>query len=63
MAMTDLNGYSLIFELYITFDSLSLGLSNQCVVLIRFFALTHVQLSAPGNSRHHLGRMLAVDLA
>ncbi|CAL5362876.1 unnamed protein product [Camellia sinensis] len=27
----------------------------------RFFPLTHVQLSAHGNSRHQVGRMLAVD--
>ncbi|KAL2923936.1 hypothetical protein RDABS01_015427, partial [Bienertia sinuspersici] len=27
----------------------------------RFFPVTHVQLSVPGNSRHNLGRMLAVD--
>jgi len=32
MAMTDLNVYSLNFELYITFDFLSLGLSNQCAL-------------------------------
>lgn len=27
----------------------------------RFFPLTHVQLSNPGNERHQLGRKLAVD--
>lgn len=27
----------------------------------RFFPVTHVQLSDPGNTRHQLGRMLAVD--
>ncbi|XP_021717360.1 uncharacterized protein LOC110685192 isoform X1 [Chenopodium quinoa] len=27
----------------------------------RFFPVTHVQLSIPGNSRHQIGRMLAVD--
>ncbi|XP_058204802.1 uncharacterized protein LOC131318827 isoform X1 [Rhododendron vialii] len=27
----------------------------------RFFPLTHIQLSAPGNSRYQVGRMLAVD--
>lgn len=27
----------------------------------RFFPVTHVQLSKPGNSRHDIGRMLAVD--
>ncbi|XP_073151711.1 uncharacterized protein [Henckelia pumila] len=27
----------------------------------RFFPLTHLQLSAPGNSRHEVGRMLTVD--
>lgn len=27
----------------------------------RFFAMTHIELSKPGNTRHQLGRMLAVD--
>ena len=32
-----------------------------CFLVNRFFPLTHIQLSNPGNSRHQLGRMLAVD--
>lgn len=28
---------------------------------LRFFPSSHVQLSNPGNSRHQVGRMLAVD--
>ncbi|CAK9145938.1 unnamed protein product [Ilex paraguariensis] len=32
-----------------------------CNEMHRFFPLTHIQLSAPGNSRHQVGRMLAVD--
>ncbi|XP_052176753.1 uncharacterized protein LOC127791056 isoform X2 [Diospyros lotus] len=35
-----------------------LSFSNE---MHRFFPLTQIQLSAPGNSRHQVGRMLAVD--
>lgn len=29
--------------------------------LLRFSPLTHIELSAPGNSTHQVGRVLAVD--
>lgn len=31
------------------------------LILFRFFAVTHIELSKPGNVVHQLGRMLAVD--
>ncbi|KAL0339515.1 UNVERIFIED_CONTAM: DNA damage-binding protein 1b [Sesamum radiatum] len=42
-------------------DSGKLSFLTFCNEMHRFFPLTHVELSAPGNSRHQLGRMLAVD--
>ncbi|CAI9782727.1 unnamed protein product [Fraxinus pennsylvanica] len=42
-------------------DSGKLSFLSFCNEMHRFFPLTHIQLSSPGNSRYHLGRMLAVD--
>ncbi|KAJ8754519.1 hypothetical protein K2173_005680 [Erythroxylum novogranatense] len=42
-------------------DSGKLTFLTFCNVMHRLFPLTHVQLSNPGNSRHQLGKMLAVD--
>ncbi|KAL2225839.1 UNVERIFIED_CONTAM: Pre-mRNA-splicing factor RSE1 [Sesamum indicum] len=42
-------------------DSGKLSFLTFCNEMHRFFPLTHVELSAPGNSRHQLGRMLAVE--
>ncbi|OAY43074.1 splicing factor 3B subunit 3 isoform X1 [Manihot esculenta] len=42
-------------------DSGKLSFLTFCSEMHRFFPLTHVQLSNPGNSRQQLGRMLAVD--
>ncbi|CAM8965598.1 unnamed protein product [Rhodiola kirilowii] len=42
-------------------DSGNLSFLTFCTEMHRFFPLTHVQLSNPGNSIHQLGRMLAVD--
>ncbi|KAF2289555.1 hypothetical protein GH714_037126 [Hevea brasiliensis] len=42
-------------------DSGKLSFLTFCREMHRFFPLTHVQLSNPGNSRQQLGRMLAVD--
>ncbi|KAL3632383.1 hypothetical protein CASFOL_025367 [Castilleja foliolosa] len=42
-------------------DSGKLSFLHFCNEMHRFLPLTHVQVSAPGNSRHQVGRMLAVD--
>ncbi|XP_021281707.1 splicing factor 3B subunit 3 isoform X2 [Herrania umbratica] len=42
-------------------DSGKLSFLTFCIEMHRFFPVAHVQLSDPGNSRHQLGRMLAVD--
>ncbi|GFP84151.1 DNA damage-binding protein 1 [Phtheirospermum japonicum] len=42
-------------------DSGKLSFLTFCNELHRFLPLTHVQVSAAGNSRHQVGRMLAVD--
>ncbi|WCJ34079.1 Cleavage and polyadenylation specificity factor (CPSF) A subunit protein [Euphorbia peplus] len=42
-------------------DSGKLTFLTFCNEMHRFFPLTHIQLSNPGNSRYQLGRMLAVD--
>ncbi|XP_039016046.1 splicing factor 3B subunit 3-like isoform X1 [Hibiscus syriacus] len=42
-------------------DSGKLSFLTFCNEMQRFFPVDHVQLSAPGNSRRQLGRMLAVD--
>lgn len=42
-------------------DSGKLSFLTFCSEMHRFFATTHIELSKPGNSRHQLGRMLAVD--
>ncbi|XP_075511352.1 uncharacterized protein LOC142547129 isoform X2 [Primulina tabacum] len=42
-------------------DSGKLSILSFCNEMHRFFPLTHLQLSAPGNSRHEGGRMLTVD--
>ncbi|XP_010257605.1 PREDICTED: splicing factor 3B subunit 3 [Nelumbo nucifera] len=42
-------------------DSGKLSFLAFCNEMHRFFAVTHVQLSHPGNARHQLGRKLAVD--
>ncbi|XP_068642896.1 uncharacterized protein [Aristolochia californica] len=42
-------------------DSGKLSFLTFCTEMHRFYAVTHIQLSEPGNSRHQLGRMLAVD--
>ncbi|GAV86134.1 CPSF_A domain-containing protein/MMS1_N domain-containing protein, partial [Cephalotus follicularis] len=42
-------------------DSGKLSFLSFCNEMHRFFPVTHIQLSNPGNSRHQLGRMLAVD--
>ncbi|KAL5708525.1 hypothetical protein ACHQM5_019314 [Ranunculus cassubicifolius] len=42
-------------------DSGKLSFLSFCNEMHRFFAVSHIQLSGPGNSRHQLGRMLAVD--
>lgn len=42
-------------------DSGKLSILSYCNEMNRFFAVTHVQISSPGNSRHEVGRMLAVD--
>ncbi|KAM7261907.1 hypothetical protein ACFE04_020984 [Oxalis oulophora] len=47
--------------LVVVSDSGKLSFLTFCNEMHRFFPLTHVQLSTPGNSRHQLGRMLAVD--
>lgn len=47
--------------LLVVSDSGKLSFLAFCNEMHRFFPLTHVQLSDPGNSRHQVGRMLAVD--
>ncbi|KNA08275.1 hypothetical protein SOVF_164110 isoform B [Spinacia oleracea] len=47
--------------LVIISDSGKLSFLTFCNEMHRFFPVTHVQLSSPGNSRHQIGRMLAVD--
>lgn len=47
--------------LVIISDSGKLSFLTFCNEMHRFFPVTHVQLSNPGNSRHQIGRMLAVD--
>lgn len=47
--------------LVIISDSGKLSFLTFCNEMHRFFAVTHIQLSNPGNSRHQIGRMLAVD--
>ncbi|EYU39984.1 hypothetical protein ABFS82_10G175900 [Erythranthe guttata] len=42
-------------------DSGKLSFLTFCSEMHRFLPLTHIQLSDPGNSRHQVGRMLAVD--
>ncbi|XP_071724856.1 uncharacterized protein [Rutidosis leptorrhynchoides] len=42
-------------------DSGKLSFLTFCNEMHRFFPLAHVQLSPPGNARHQVGRMLAVD--
>ncbi|KAL8463769.1 hypothetical protein ACS0TY_033641 [Phlomoides rotata] len=42
-------------------DSGKLSFLTFCNEMHRFFPFSHVQLSNPGNSRHQVGRMLAVD--
>ncbi|KAM3690289.1 hypothetical protein ACB098_09G113200 [Castanea mollissima] len=42
-------------------DSGKLSFLTFCNEMHRFFPVTHVQLSNPGNSRHQPGRMLSVD--
>ncbi|BFG38353.1 hypothetical protein CerSpe_246270 [Prunus speciosa] len=42
-------------------DSGNLSFLSFCNEMHRFFPVTHVQLSNPGNSRNQLGRMLAID--
>ncbi|XP_038973265.1 splicing factor 3B subunit 3 isoform X1 [Phoenix dactylifera] len=41
-------------------DSGKLSFLTFCSEMHRFFAMTHIELSKPGNSRHQLGRMLVV---
>lgn len=48
-------------HLVVISDSGKLTFLTFCNEMHRFFPLTHIQLSNPGNSRHQLGRMLAVD--
>ncbi|XP_011047104.1 PREDICTED: splicing factor 3B subunit 3 [Populus euphratica] len=48
-------------RLVVISDSGKLTFLTFCNEMHRFFPLTHIQLSNPGNSRHQLGRMLAVD--
>ncbi|KAJ7971392.1 Splicing factor 3B subunit 3 [Quillaja saponaria] len=47
--------------LVVVSDSGKLSILTFCNEMHRFFPVTHLQLSDPGNSRHQLGRMLAVD--
>uniref|UniRef100_A0A803MIT7 Pectin acetylesterase n=1 Tax=Chenopodium quinoa TaxID=63459 RepID=A0A803MIT7_CHEQI len=47
--------------LVIISDSRKLSFLTFCNEMHRFFPVTHVQLSIPGNSRHQISRMLAVD--
>ncbi|XP_042053736.1 probable splicing factor 3B subunit 3 [Salvia splendens] len=47
--------------LLVVSDSGKLSFLTFCNEMHRFFPLSHVQLSDPGNSRHQVGRMLAVD--
>ncbi|CAA0812680.1 Cleavage and polyadenylation specificity factor (CPSF) A subunit protein [Striga hermonthica] len=42
-------------------DSGKLSFLTFCNEMHRFLALSHVQISGPGNSRHQVGRMLAID--
>ncbi|WOL15227.1 hypothetical protein Cni_G24008 [Canna indica] len=42
-------------------DSGKLSFLTFCSEMHRFFAITHIELSKPGNMRNQLGRMLAVD--
>lgn len=42
-------------------DSGKLSFLFFCNEMHRFFPLTHIELSIPGNSRHQVGRKLAVD--
>nr|CAD1818479.1 unnamed protein product [Ananas comosus var. bracteatus] len=42
-------------------DSGKLSFLNFCSEMHRFFAIARIELSKPGNSRHQLGRLLAVD--
>lgn len=48
-------------HLVVISDSGKLTFLTFCNEMHRFFPLTHIQLSNPGNSRHQLGRMLAID--
>ncbi|KAJ6382350.1 hypothetical protein OIU77_030910 [Salix suchowensis] len=48
-------------RLVVISDSGKLTFLTFCNEMHRFFPLTHIQLSNPGNSRHQLARMLAVD--
>ncbi|CAK7342213.1 unnamed protein product [Dovyalis caffra] len=48
-------------RLVVISDSGRLTFLTFCNEMHRFFPLTQIQLSNPGNSRHQLGRMLAVD--
>ncbi|CAN4118631.1 unnamed protein product [Withania somnifera] len=47
--------------LVVVSDSGKLSVLRFCNEMHRFFAVTHVQLSAPGNPTDQIGRMLAVD--
>ncbi|XP_021761204.1 uncharacterized protein LOC110726043 [Chenopodium quinoa] len=47
--------------LVIISDSGKLSFLTFCNEMHRFFPVTHVQLLIPGNSRHQIGRMLAID--
>ncbi|XP_021751316.1 uncharacterized protein LOC110716977 [Chenopodium quinoa] len=47
--------------LVIISDSGKLSFLTFCNEIHRFFLVTHVQLSIPGNLRHQIGRMLVVD--
>lgn len=47
--------------LLVVSDSGKLSFLTFCNEMHRFFPVTHVQLSDPGNTRHQIGRMLAVD--
>lgn len=42
-------------------DSGKLSLLYFCSEMHRFFAIANIELSKPGNLRHHLGRILAID--
>ncbi|KAJ1288202.1 hypothetical protein BS78_02G072700 [Paspalum vaginatum] len=42
-------------------DSGKLSLLYFCSEMHRFFAIANIELSKPGNMRHHLGRILTID--